>query len=152
MVELIDSVIDEIDVETELSIQKLEEILESFNTLTLHEQGTILLSGTLQRCLHDVQPKPVILSSNNKLKIVQGWYCKNLLSAMYTMFFLDVTKGIDVRTCANETCLKPFVPSDPRKIYCSPECLTTQRQRNYRKRKKDKDKSHIDNKGVNQNG
>jgi len=72
------------------------------------------------------------------------WESKSLLSAMYTMFYLDLTLGKFYKVCENRNCGNWFDVSsneDKKQNFCSPECASRERQRRYReefKKKKDK--------------
>lgn len=69
------------------------------------------------------------------------WYSPHLLSAMYVMFFMDLTQGVILRKCQNKTCKEFFsvYGGDERKIYCSDRCAKAHAQREYRRRQKDQE-------------
>jgi hypothetical protein len=67
------------------------------------------------------------------------WYSPHLISAMYVMFYLDLTQGVTLRKCQNKTCKEFFSAygGDERKIYCGDRCAKAHAQREYRQRKKE---------------
>lgn len=71
------------------------------------------------------------------------WDVPDLLSAMYTMIYMDLLGGKTIRKCRNESCSKWFsvYGNDDRKIYCSSRCANTQAKRMERRRKKEKRES-----------
>lgn len=68
-------------------------------------------------------------------KPLQRWAAKDLLSAMYWMFALDMTR-IPPRQCANIACRRFFLPSRQKQEYCSPGCQAAQKSRRYRQRRR----------------
>ena len=68
------------------------------------------------------------------------WIVPTLLSALYTMFSLDLQSGKILRKCLNKTCSKYFevYANDTRKIYHDPSCAALQAQRNYRQNAKER--------------
>jgi len=83
---------------------------------------------------------PVLDWRGEKDKFVGSWTSIRLLSAMYAMFYMDLIQGSKIRKCRNETCSKYFVVygDDDRKAYCNHSCASTQSQREYRRREKEK--------------
>lgn len=76
------------------------------------------------------------------------WATGTVLGAMYTMLYLDVTKGRWIRECQNETCGQTFATWRDNKIYCNQFCARAQAQREYRKRLKEKKGEHVPQRGV----
>lgn len=66
----------------------------------------------------------------------------NLFTALYVMFQEDLTRGVKLRKCKNETCKEyfPIYGNDERKIYCDTICKAQQVQREYRRRLKNKER------------
>lgn len=89
--------------------------------------------------------RPYILSSDisdylNPTQPFKGsWIAPDLLSAMYTMVYMDLVQGKMIRKCRNETCPEWFeiYGNDDRKIYHNPKCANTQGKRDARRSKKE---------------
>jgi hypothetical protein len=81
---------------------------------------------------------PVLDWRGDDSSFKSSWKTTSLLSAMYTMLFMDLAGGKIIRKCRNETCNKyfPIYGNDERKIYCDATCKRSQVQREYRRRKK----------------
>jgi ribosomal protein L37AE/L43A len=80
--------------------------------------------------------------SGQKSLFSTTWVARNLLSAMYAMFYMDIQKGIEIRECHNPFCRECFAVNvndkrEAKKIYCSHTCVAAVAQREYRKREKE---------------
>lgn len=121
------------------------ETMESFNDTMdayVFYHGSRLLSRLVNKHLKGVSP---MLSNYNNIldctNFTEFWDTPHLLSAMYVMFYMDLTRGVTLRKCQNQTCRQFFTVygNDERKIYCSESCANAQKQREYRRRKKAKE-------------
>ncbi|SPF35255.1 hypothetical protein SBF1_1470005 [Candidatus Desulfosporosinus infrequens] len=95
----------------------------------------------VQEISHELQDVHQTLMYDFSTECYKGqWIVPTLLSAMYTMFSLDLQGGKILRKCQNTTCLKYFevYANDTRKIYHDPSCAALQAQRNYRQKTKKK--------------
>lgn len=95
----------------------------------------------VQEISHELQDVHQTLIYDFSTENYKGqWIVPTLLSAMYTMFSLDLQGGKILRKCQNTTCLKYFevYANDTRKIYHDPSCAALQAQRNYRQKVKEK--------------
>jgi hypothetical protein len=91
-----------------------------------------------------VSPCPMV-SEEGRLE--QGWWCRNQLSALYLMVYLDKTADTDYRRCRAPGCGRLFRagpnstrvycpnPNDPRKANLCGSRVTTQRNRARQRRK-----------------
>jgi hypothetical protein len=73
------------------------------------------------------EPSP---GDNHKFR--QGWYCRDLLSAIYLLFYLFVTQGKPVRECL--FCNKPIEVTRKDRYHCNANC------RNNAKNKRDRER------------
>ena len=62
------------------------------------------------------------------------WRCNSLLTALYMMLFVDITRGASTCRCSNEKCRRRFEPVKPGTKYCCPSCQTTAKTRRSRKK------------------
>jgi len=63
-----------------------------------------------------------------------GWSFDSLLSALYLMLYLDLTKGSVIRLCANKLCGNYFVPGKDKRAdaeYCCTGCQDRAEKRRY---------------------
>lgn len=60
----------------------------------------------------------------------------SLLALMYKMLVFDWTKSIEMRTCADNSCRRFFIPYHPSSIYCADECRNRVSAREYRQNHK----------------
>jgi hypothetical protein len=68
-----------------------------------------------------------------------SWRCDSLLTALYTMIFLDITRGVLTRRCENEKCTKFFEAGNPKVRFCSTSCQSAVKTQRYRDKKGKKD-------------
>ena len=108
------------------------------------EDDAILVAASvaLSHCINAklVEVRPTISSTLSTTGCFQGlWQTSNLLSAMYVMLYMDLTRGVTLRKCQNQPCKEFFsiYGNDDRKIYCCESCSSSQKQRDYRRRKKE---------------
>jgi hypothetical protein len=71
-------------------------------------------------------------ASDESLAFRRGWYCRDLLSAIYLSFYLFVTGGKCISFC--ETCGKEMQMTRSDKRYCSPTCRSNARHNRNRQR------------------
>jgi hypothetical protein len=79
-----------------------------------------LLREAMQEKLQDGVSPTFMNPPGDVLGFRQGWYCRDLHSAIYLSFYLFVTHGRPVREC--ERCQKPMVVTRSDKKYCSVNC------------------------------
>jgi len=111
---------------------------EGLNDDFVFLEATETLSRWINKKLDGV--RPVLSSSITSDYSFQGlWKAPHLLSSMYVMFYMDLTRGVILRKCQNKTCKDFFAiyGNDERKIYCNEGCASAQKQREYRQRKKE---------------
>lgn len=121
----------------------LEEIIaelidfDELNDAVVWHQASSLLSRWVNKKLSGVTP--LLGKFTDNTSFLGLWSAQNLLSALYVMFYLDLTRGIGLRKCQNQTCKQFFSMNgaDERKIYCGEGCAKSQAQREYRRRKKE---------------
>jgi len=96
-----------------------------------------ILSNWINKKLDGVKP---VISPMLNFSLQGSWNAPHLLSAMYVMLYMDLTRGVALRKCRNKPCKDFFAVygNDDRKIYCSESCASAQKQREYRQNKKDK--------------
>ena len=121
-----------------------EQIVANMNSLREFNDSVVryLVAKLLSQCVNEkLQGVNPLLSSslNDERCFTSSWYAPHLLSAMYVMFYMDLTRGIILRKCHNQTCKGFFsiYGNDERKIYCNESCASSQKQREYRRRKKE---------------
>ncbi len=68
-----------------------------------------------------------------------SWRCDSLLTALYTMIFLDITRGVLTKRCENERCAKFFEAGNPKVRFCSTSCQSAAKTQRYRDKKGKKD-------------
>lgn len=96
----------------------------------------------VNRQIHYVRPVIDMSSIRNNISKWNGfegqWIAYDLLSAMYTMIYMDIVQGKMIRKCKNETCPNWFeiYGNDERKIYCNSKCSNTQGKRMARRLEK----------------
>lgn len=80
----------------------------------------------------------ITVFDNNKFQ--PQWKTNTLISALYTMLYLDLIQGKEIRQCKNPTCHNFFdVYGNYRiKKFCTKRCAQAKASRNYRKRQKKK--------------
>jgi len=72
------------------------------------------------RQLQTVSPR-VFLGEDGSLE--RGWHCHNLLQAMYTMLYLDLTGGNTIKKCGSWGCSNYFrLGAQSKSRYCSQKC------------------------------
>lgn len=112
--------------------------LEKFNDNIVRFLAAKLFAHWVNQKLIGVNP---LLSSSltDDCCFTSSWYAPHLLSAMYVMFHTDLTGGVILRKCQSQTCNKFFsiYGNDERKVYCCEGCSSSQKQRDYRRRKKE---------------
>jgi len=64
-----------------------------------------------------------------------AWICKDLLTAFYVMFFIDLVRQTRLKRC--QRCNSWFAFKKEEVQYCSTQCQLNEKQRRYRKRKKE---------------
>lgn len=76
------------------------------------------------------------LLSLNGLKISKKvtWRCDSLLSSLYMMLFIDITRGVHTKRCTHKKCGKYFESSTKENKYCTEACERKARQQRYRER------------------
>jgi hypothetical protein len=91
-----------------------------------------------------VSPYPMV---DEEGRLEQGWWCRNQLSALYLMVYLDKTADTDYRRCRAPGCGRLFRagpnstrvycphPNDPQKASLCGSRVTTQRNRSRQRRK-----------------
>lgn len=94
-----------------------------------------ILSNWINKKLDGVKP---VISPMLNFSLQGSWNAPHLLSAMYVMLYMDLTRGVALRKCRNKPCKDFFAVygNDDRKIYCSESCASAQKQREYRQNKK----------------
>ena len=104
-----------------------------------------LLSRQVNRKLSGVTPFLSNMFNEESRSFAGLWYSPHLLSAMYVMFYTDLTQGVILRKCQNKTCKEFFsvYGGDERKIYCSDRCAKAHAQREYRLRKKEQAQNKV---------
>lgn len=98
------------------------------------------IAATLSYELKDVHP---ILETNySTFSFKSSWLASTLLSAMYAMYYVDITQGKRHEKCKNSTCNNWFeiYGVDNRKEFCCTKCAQAHASREYRKRKKEKER------------
>lgn len=93
-----------------------------------------LLKLVLQEKMKDVRPTiadPFELTDG--LKFRQGWYCRDVLSAIYLSFYLFATEGSPVRFCV--ACGRPIKSGRKDKLHCNETCRSNARHRRNREEK-----------------
>lgn len=102
-------------------------------------RGSELLASWVDQKLSGVTP--MLGNFNENLSFSGLWYTPHLLSAMHVMLYMDLTRGIMLKKCQNQTCKQFFSMNgaDERKVYCSESCAKAQAQREYRRRKKEQE-------------
>ena len=60
----------------------------------------------------------------------------SLLSTMYLMFALDITKDTKLERCQNSTCNYYYLVTKPSRRFCSLNCQTAEKQRRHRAKEK----------------
>lgn len=96
------------------------------------------LLNLINNYIADISPTLEFNYYTNKL--ISGWGIKSLLAGMYLLLFNELSRGLLVKHCQNETC-RNYFPTSAAKMdakYCSPECARAQASREYRRRKKKK--------------
>lgn len=96
----------------------------------------VKITEIVNQYLKTISPIVEVDAFSNKL--TSGWKARDVLSAMYLMLSLDISKGNLMKHCENETCNRFFsVAIDKTDTkYCSPACARAQASRQYRRRKK----------------
>jgi hypothetical protein len=131
-----------IDTQTATSQSWLKVVYRNFspdeipNDLTL---GNIIInsgsfiSGVIMQKYYEAFPSLHFINNNFQT----SWHCRTLMSVMYIMLYMDLTRGIVLKRCQNKTCSGFFQVNgnDQRKIYCNENCARMQAQREYRIRK-----------------
>ncbi len=85
--------------------------------------------------LKPIHPKPRLDKKGQEITF--GWEIPSLLSAYYLMFYVDLTKMLYMRFCANKKCRKPFVTSIKSKKNCGHFCRSLVRKQKQLSREKD---------------
>lgn len=65
------------------------------------------------------------------------WRCDSLLTSLYMMIFLDITRGVLTKRCEFEKCRRYFEASGPEVKYCTPSCQTRAKTKRYRDKQKE---------------
>lgn len=100
---------------------------------------TELIINTINKAIEHINPS-LILNSDCNSTYKPQWNSKSLISAMYTMLYLDLVQGITIKKCKNTTCTAFFeiYGMDHRKEFCSKKCAQSNASREYRKRIKER--------------
>lgn len=114
------------------TIKELEDIYFD-DKLTLVYQAKYMITKTINEYLQDISPG---LENNYCMTFNGGWVINSLISAIYLMLYLDLSKNKLVKQCENASCQQWFSVSADNmdKKYCSNSCARAQAQREYRRR------------------
>lgn len=112
---------------------------DEFHRSALLARAWELLWLAMREKMEGVQPtfaqlhsRETALASDESLAFRRGWYCRDLLSAIYLSFYLLVTEGKPIKFC--EVCGKEMRMTRSDKRHCSPTCRSNARHDRNRQR------------------
>lgn len=111
--------------------------MDCFNyEIEIRNHAKLHIVTIIDKYLKNVTPTIDFIETSQKF--ISGWAAVNLITAMYTMLYMDIVKEKKIRKCGNETCSDYFFikGNDERMIYCDHSCARQQTQREYRRRAK----------------
>lgn len=134
------------DAISEKDIPKIRELFHNrkYGEVDKDDDTSVLLSATVAvmwavngELENMVSPSLAFDDSSSGISKNITWRCDSLLTSLYMMIFLDITRGVLTKRCEFEKCRRYFEASGPEVKYCTPSCQTRAKTKRYRDKQKE---------------
>ncbi len=129
-------------------IFKIKELLKESDSPVYHDLAKetgkrvlLVANGVImwhinQELENMVSPLLTFDDKSNRISKSVMWRCESLLTSLYTMLFLDITRGALTRRCKKADCGRFFEAANASVKYCDSSCQVADKTKRYRDKKK----------------